>query len=154
MAISQLGKQRTTQVHRSQEFQNLLRCEVHTIFHVNTWHPILNLIYYTENMYQASLWIVHTIQTENNPDFFQCQQSPPHCVTLVCAWHTNSDTLRVRSNTNWRMGSLSRASLNTAKTSPPFPKAELLWSQSRKVITNSWTILSRNARFYVHLSTS
>lgn len=44
--------------------------------------------------------------------------------------------LEIRSNINWLIGPLACASLNTAKTIPPFQRSEILWSQSRKIIIN------------------
>lgn len=50
VAFFQLGKHKTTHIHLSHEFQNLLCSAVQTIFHVNLLHQILNLIRYTENI--------------------------------------------------------------------------------------------------------
>lgn len=76
VAIFQLGEHKTTHIHSSHEFQNLLCCVVQAIFHANLLYQILNLIHYTENMYTNSLWILYTIQPENNPYLFQFQQFP------------------------------------------------------------------------------
>lgn len=50
MAFFQLGKHKTTHIHLSHEFQNLLCSAVQTIFHVNLLYQILNPIRYTENI--------------------------------------------------------------------------------------------------------
>lgn len=51
------------------------------------------------------------------------------CLSLTLIWvgWMTPDMLEIKSNINWLIGPLACASLNTAKTIPPFQRSEIPW---------------------------
>lgn len=58
-------------------------------------------------------------------------------LTLTSVDWINSDMLVIKSNINWLIGLLARASLNTAKSVSPFQRSEIAWPQSGQITINS-----------------
>ena len=139
MQVAILGHDvhKTSHMHPFYQFQNLLCCAVQTIFHGNLLRQILNLIHFTENIWEFFMdFVYHSAWKQLL--FVPISAIP--CLTLTLIWvgRIDPDMLEIKSNINWLTGPLACTSSNTAKNDSTLAKVrESLTTWAERIIINS-----------------